>query len=286
VKSRATRFPIRLMCEVLQIHPAGYYAWLHEPKSQRGKDDDYLSAFIKQFWLESGGVYGYRKIYDDLVAIGEQCGKNRVLRLMRIAEISSERGYKRRNHYPMGEPATIAPNLLNRDFNVDEPNQAWVTDITYVKTAEGWLFLAIVLDLFSRQVIGWAMSDRINTELVLDALVMACWRRRPKQKVIVHSDQGCQYTSYDWRKMLDQNGLIASMSRKGNCYDNAVAESFFQLLKRERIRRKVYPSREVARQDIFAYIEMFYNPVRRHGSNGNVSPAEYEKSYFKQLESV
>ena len=275
------------MCNVLGIHPAGYYAWLNKPNSQRDKDDDYLSAFIKQFWLESGGIYGYRKIHEDLLAIGEQCGKNRVLRLMRIAEITaSQRGYKRRNHYPLGESAAVAPNLLNQDFDVDEPNQAWVTDITYVKTAEGWLFLAIVLDLFSRQVIGWSMSERINTDLVLDALVMACWRRRPKREVIVHSDQGCQYTSYDWRKMLDQNGLIASMSRKGNCYDNAVAESFFQLLKRERIRRKVYSTREAARQDIFAYIEMFYNPVRRHGSNGNVSPAEYEKSYFMKLESV
>jgi putative transposase len=274
------------MCEVLEIHHAGYYEWLNEPKCQREKDDDYFSAFIKQFWLESGGVYGYRKIYDDLRAIGELCGKNRVLRLMQLAEIAADRGYKRRQQYHQGEVATIAPNLLNREFTVDKPNQAWVTDITYVKTAEGWLFLAIVLDLFSRQVIGWSMSERINTELVLDALVMACWRRRPKQKVIVHSDQGCQYTSYDWRKMLEQNNLVASMSRRGNCYDNAVAESFFQLLKRERIRRKVYPSREAARQDIFAYIEMFYNPVRRHGTNGNMSPAEYEKSYFKKLKSV
>ena len=286
MKSRTGRFPIRLMCKVLDIHPAGYYAWLVEPQCQREKDDDYFSAFIKQFWLESGGVYGYRKIYDDLRAIGEQCGKNRVLRLMQAAEIAADRGYKRRQQYHQGEIATIAPNLLNREFTVDKPNQAWVTDITYVKTAEGWLFLAIVLDLFSRQVIGWSMSDRINTELVLDALVMACWRRRPKQKVIVHSDQGCQYTSYDWRKMLEQNNLVASMSRRGNCYDNAVAESFFQLLKRERIRRKIYPNRDAARQDIFAYIEMFYNPVRRHGTNGNVSPAEYEKSYFKQLGSV
>jgi putative transposase len=205
---------------------------------------------------------------------------------MQLAEVAADRGYKRRQQYHQGEVATIAPNLLNREFTVDKPNQAWVTDITYVKTAEGWLFLAIVLDLFSRQVIGWSMSERINTELVLDALVMACWGRRPKQKAIVHSDQGCQYTSYDWRKMLEQNNLVASMSRRGNCYDNAVAESFFQRLKRERIRRKVYPSREAARQDIFAYIEMFYNPVRRHGTNGNMSPAEYEKSYFKKLKSV
>jgi putative transposase len=227
-----------------------------------------------------------QKKYDDLRAIGEQCDKNRVLRLTQLAEIAADRGYKRRQQYHQGEVATIAPNLLNREFTVEKPNQAWVTDITYVKTAEGWLFLAIVLDLFSRQVIGWSMSESINTELVLDALVMACWRRRPKQKVIVHSDQGCQYTSYDWRKMLEQKNLVASMSRRGNCYDNAVAESFFQLLKRERIRRKVYPSRESARQNIFAYIEMFYNPVRRHGTNGNISPAEYEKSYFKNLKSV
>jgi len=159
-----------------------------------------------------------------------------------------------------------------------------VTDITYVRTYEGWLFVAVVIDLFFRQVAGWSMSERINTDLPLDAATMACWRRNPKERVIVHSDQGCQYTSYDWRSMLKANNLAASMSRKGNCWDNACAESFFGLLEREPIRRKIYANREDGKADIFNYIELFYNPVRRHGYNDGLSPAEFEKNYFmKQL---
>jgi len=277
---------VSMMCKVLIVDPSGYYTWLHAPASQRAKDDEYLLGFIKQLWLESGCVYGYRKIHTDLLALGEQCGKHRVLRLMQSAQIQSERGYKRKATYPGGDPATVAPNLLNRQFEVAAPNQVWVTDITYIRTSEGWLFLAVVMDLFSRHIIGWSMSDRINTELAMDALVMACWRRKPKGEVIVHSDQGCQYTSYDWRSMLKGNGLIASMSRRGNCHDNAVAESFFQLLKRERIRKKIYPSREAGRSDVFDYIELFYNPVRRHGNNQNLAPMEFEKNYLMKLQSV
>lgn len=272
------------MCRVLDIHPSGFYAWLREPQSQREKDDVYLLGYIKQCWLESGCVYGYRKIYKDMQALGEQCGKNRVYRIMRKAEIQSQRGYRRKAHYTSGEPSTVAPNLLQREFNVTEPNKVWVTDITYIRTYEGWLFLAVVIDLFSRQVVGWSMSERIDTDLVLNALTMACWRRKPKTQVMVHSDQGCQYTSYDWRRMLEANNLVASMSRRGNCHDNACAESFFQLLKRERIRRKIYRTREEGKQDVFDYIELFYNSRRRHGNNNDQSPREYEQNYFmKQL---
>jgi len=274
------------MCSVLKVHPSGYYGWLEEPASKRAKDDEYLLGFIKQFWLESGSVYGYRKIYKDLLSVGEQCGKNRVHRLMKSAGIQSERGYKRKAYYPGGDPSSVAPNLLNRQFEVSEPNQVWVTDITYIRTYEGWLYLAVVMDLFSRHIIGWSMGSRIDSELAMNALVMACWRRKPKGEVIVHSDQGCQYTSYDWRSMLKGNGLVASMSRKGNCHDNAVAESFFQLLKRERIRKKIYPTREAGRLDVFDYIELFYNPVRRHGNNQDLSPVEFERQYFMKLQSV
>jgi len=280
------RYPVTLMCAVLEVHRSGFYTWLSEPQCQRDKEDRYLLSFIKQYWLESGCVYGYRKIYKDLRAAGEQCGKNRVWRLMRGAQIASQRGYKKRNYYPSGEASVVAPNLLNRAFNVEAPNTVWVTDITYIRTYEGWLFLAVVIDLFSRQVIGWSMSKWINADLVLDALTMACWRRKPNQKVIVHSDQGSQYTSDDWISLLALNGLTASMSRKGNCHDNACAESFFSLLKRERIRRKVYATREAAKADIFNYIEMFYNPVRRHGYNDGLSPMEFENNYFKKLASV
>lgn len=272
------------MCRVLEVHVSGFYAWLKDPQSQRAKDATYLEGFIKQCWLESACIYGYRKIYQDLIAMGEQCGKNRVWRIMREANIQSQRGYKRKAQYVSGELSAVAPNLLNREFDVREPNKVWVTDITYIRTYEGWLFLAVVIDLFSRQVIGWSMSSRIDTNLVLDAITMACWRRKPKQEVIVHSDQGCQYTSYDWRSMLKSQNMLASMSRKGNCWDNACAESFFSLLKRERIRRKIYRTHEEAKCDIFNYIELFYNSTRRHGNNNDLSPMAFEKDYFmKQL---
>jgi len=274
------------MCRTLIVDPSGYYAWLKAPASKKQKDDEYLLGFIKQFWLESGCVYGYRKIHKDVQASGEQCGKHRVYRLMKQEGLQSRRGYKKRNHYISGEPSTVAPNLLERNFDPQEPNQVWVTDITYIRTYEGWLFLAVVIDLYSRHVVGWSMSERINTDLVLNALTMAIWRRRPKDDVIVHSDQGCQYTSYDWRSMLESQGLTASMSRKGNCHDNACAESFFGLLKRERIKRKIYRTREDAKTDVFNYIELFYNSTRRHGYANDMSPMDYEKNYFRKLEGL
>lgn len=180
----------------------------------------------------------------------------------------------------------MAPNHLQQQFNVAEPNRVWVTDITYIRTHEGWLFLAAVIDLFSRQVVGWSMQPRMDRELALNALLMAVWRRQPKETVTVHSDQGSQFSSHDWHDFLKAHNLRASMSRRGNCHDNAVAESFFQLLKRERIRRKIYNSREEARRDVFDYIEMFYNPKRRHGYNNRLSPVDYEKQYFERLASV
>jgi putative transposase len=187
-------------------------------------------------------------------------------------------------HY--GKPAVVAKNQLEQNFDVEAPNQVWVTDITYIRTHEGWLYLAVVLDLFSRQVIGWSMRSRIDSELAINALLMAVWRRSPEEAVIVHSDQGSQYSSHDWQSFMEAHGLVSSMSRRGNCYDNAVAESFFQLLKRERIRRKIYADREDARRDVFNYIEMFYNPKRRHGYANDVSPVEFEKQYFNRLQSV
>ncbi|MEP2595778.1 MAG: IS3 family transposase [Kangiellaceae bacterium] len=286
IKARRQKYPVRTLCRALEVHPSGFYAWLSNPVSKRAKEDDYLLGFIKQYWLESGCVYGYRKVYKDLRATGELCGMNRVYRLMRTEGLQAQRGYKRKNNYGGTELSTVAPNLLNREFDVEKPNTVWVTDITYIRTREGWLFLAVIIDLFSRQVIGWSMGGRINTDLVLNAITMACWRRKPKGEVIVHSDQGCQYTSYDWQSMLKTNNLVPSMSRRGNCHDNACAESFFALLKRERIRRRVYKSKEEGKADIFNYIELFYNPTRRHGHNNDLSPMEYEKNYFLKQSSV
>lgn len=179
-----------------------------------------------------------------------------------------------------------SPNRLQRQFSPSTPNEAWVTDITFIKTHEGWLYLAVVVDLFSRRVVGWSMQSRITKELVLDALLMAVWKRNPKSQVVVHLDQGSQYTSHDWQEFLKLHGLEGSMSRRGNCHDNAVAESFFQLLKRERIKKKVYATREHARSEIFDYIELFYNSKRRHGFNDQLSPIEYENRYEERLVSV
>ena len=231
-------------------------------------------------------MYGYRKVYADLQEIGEQCGINRVHRLMRLAELKAAVGYsKRRGHYG-GKPSVVAPNTLNRQFDPSEPNQVWVTDITMIRTYEGWLYLSVVLDLYSRQVIGWSMQSRIHADLVLKALLMAVWRRKPPPGVLVHSDQGSQFTGSDWTKFLETHGLKCSMSRRGNCHDNAVVESFFQLLKRERIKRKIYSTRDEARREVFDYIEMFYNTKRRHSYNDGLPPVEYEKRQSQRLESV
>ncbi len=266
---------------MMRVHRSGYYAWINQPKSPRQKENDRLLGLIKQFWLESGCVYGYRKIYADLREFGETCGRNRVGRLMNLEGIKAQVGYRKPRH-KSGKPAIVAENHLNQDFNVQKPNQVWVTDITYIRT----LYLAVVIDLFSRQVVGWSMQSTMHTDLVLKALLMAVWRRKPSDKVVVHSDQGTQYTSSDWQAFLKTHNFVCSMSRRGNCYDNAVAESFFQLLKRERIKRKTYKNREAARQDVFDYIEMFYNPKRRHGYNDDLSPVAFEKQYFLQTASV
>ena len=274
------------MCQVLGVHRSGYYAWLAQPESPRTVEDRRLLGLIKQSWLESGCVYGYRKVHDDLRDLGEACGKGRVERLMRQHSIKAQVGYRRHRGIKSGPPSVVAPDHLRQQFEVDRPDAAWVTDITYIRTYEGWLFLAVVLDLFSRQVIGWSMQSRMTADLVMQALLMAIWRRQPRSEVIVHSDQGSQYTGYDWQDFLKAHNLVSSMSRRGNCHDNAVAESFFQLLKRERIKRRIYPDRQAARADIFDYIEMFYNRQRKHGYNDMLSPVEYERRYFMKLESV
>ncbi len=264
------------MCRVLMVHVSGFYAWLKEPLSLRAQEDLRQTALIRQAWTECGKVYGYRKLHDDLRDQGETCSENRVARLAGLAGIAAQIGYKRRPGRYGGKPAMTAENTLGRQFDVASPDTVWVTDITYIKTLEGWLYLAVVIDLFSRRVVGWSMQSRITTDLALQALLMAVWRRKPKQRVMIHSDQGSQFTSREWQSFLRQHNLDASMSRRGNCHDNAVAESFFQLLKRERIRRRTYPNREAARQDVFHYIEMFYNPKRKHTNNDMLSPVDFE----------
>jgi len=232
---------------------------------------------MKKAWLESGCVYGYRKLHDDLQHMGEAISLNRTARLAQAAGIKAQIGYRRKPGHYGQKPSVVAENRVAQRFEAETPNKIWVTDITYVRTYEGWLYLAVVIDLFSRRVVGWSMQQTMQTELVLNALLMAVWRRKPKGRVIIHSDQGSQFTGKRWLDFLKAHNLEASMSRRGNCYDNAVAESFFQLLKRERIRRKTYRTRKDARDDIFDYIEFFYNRKRKHGNNGLLSPVEYER---------
>ena len=259
---------------------------MKQPASPRQQEDERLTGLVKQSWLESGAVYGYRKIHRDLRDLGEACGKHRVAKLMKREGLRSQTGYQRRKGHYGGKSMQAAPNTLARQFKVPAPNISWVTDITYIRTQEGWLYLAVVLDLFSRQIVGWAMKSRMTADLAVDALLMAVWRRKPKQPVLVHSDQGSQFTGGEWQDFLKAHNLSCSMSRRGNCHDNAVAESFFQLLKRERIKRRIYATRDEARSDVFDYIEMFYNPIRRHGSNDGLSPVEFERQFIFQQQSV
>ena len=280
------QFSIRAMCRCLRIQPSGFYAWLQAPVSARAKEDARQTDLLHKAWTESGKVYGYRKLHDDLIEQGEILCPNRVARLAQLAGIKAQIGYKRRPGSYGGKPSVVVDNTLDRQFDVGAPDTVWVTDITYIRTQEGFAYLAVVIDLYSRRVIGWSMQSRQTTDVVLQALLMAVWRRKPKGKVLIHSDQGSQFTSMDWAAFLRAHNLEHSMSRRGNCHDNAVAESFFNLLKRERIRRRTYRTREEARQDVFDYIQMFYNPKRKHARNGMLSPNEFERQQMMRREGV
>lgn len=274
-------FRLTTMCRVLRMHRSGFYAWVKSPQSRRATEDDRVLRKIRGFYHASGEAYGSPRVHRDLREDGERCGEHKVARLMRVNGIRAVLGYKK-PRYRAGKPSVVAPNRLEQKFVVDAADRVWVTDITYIRTFEGWLYLAVVVDLFSRIVIGWSMKSALTRDLVLDALLMAVWRRRPKQPVIVHSDQGSQYGSDDWVRFCKEHHLISSMSRRGNCFDNAVAESFFSSLKKERIRRRIYRSREEARADVFDYIEVFYNRTRRHSHLGQVSPHDFEKAALTQ----
>ena len=277
-------FSVRAMCRCLCIHPSGFYAWLKNPLSRRAREDIRQTELVRAAWKESGKVYGYRKLHDDLLDQGETCCPNRVARLARLAGIKARIGYRRRPGTYGGKPSVVVDNTLDRQFDVEAPDRVWVTDITYIRTLEGFSYLAVVIDLYARRVVGWSMQSRQTTDVVLQALLMAVWRRKPKSKVLIHSDQGSQFTSMDWASFLKHHNLEHSMSRRGNCHDNAVAESFFNLLKRERIRRRTYKTRDEARQDVFDYIEMFYNPKRKHARNGMLSPVEFERQQTQQTQ--
>lgn len=267
------------MCRILQVSSSGFYDWSGRPPSNHALEDARLLVLIRASYTASGGVYGARRVFLDLREVGESCGKNRVARIMSVNGIKAIHGYKIPRG-PFGRPSIIAPNRLQREFTVDQPDRAWVTDITYIRTWQGWLYLAVVMDLFSRLIVGWSMKPTLARELVLDAILMAVWRRKPKHQVLVHSDQGTQYGSDDWLRFCQDHNLEPSMSRKGNCWDNAVVESFFSSLKKERIKKRIYKTRDLARADVFDYIEVFYNRKRRHSHIGGVSPEAYEQASF------
>ena len=264
------------MCRVLGICRSGFYAWLKTPYSKRSLDNQVLIGEIKQFYAISGNIYGSPRIYRDCKAAGLICSENRVAKLMQNAKLHAIRGY-RKARYKAGKPAVAAPNRLRQVFVATLPDEVWVTDITQIYTHEGWLYLAAVIDLYSRAVVGWSMQSHIRTELVLDAMLMAKWRRQPKQPVVIHSDQGSQFGSDAFNRWCKENNFITSMSRRGNCYDNAAMESFFSSLKKEKTRSKNYNTREELKAEIFDYIEVFYNKVRRHSYLNYLSPVQFEQ---------
>lgn len=264
------------MCRVLKLSPSGFYAWLERRPSEREIDDARLIDKIRTIWDASRGSYGVRRIHRQLLNDGESCSRNRVARLMRKCGLKSKRRRKYRVTTDSNHSFAVAENLLEREFFSAGPNQVWASDITYIWTMEGWLYLAAIIDLHSRMVVGWSMSERLERSLVIDALNMAVGRRNPSPGLIHHSDRGSQYASNDYRVALAEHKMLCSMSRKGDCWDNAVAESFFSTLKTELVYNSLFRTRYQARRDIFEYIEVFYNRIRLHSTLGYLSPAQFE----------
>jgi len=278
IRAQRDNHSLVLLCSVLSVSPSGYYDWCDRPPSKRARDNQRLVTKIRCYHQASRCTYGSPRIQKDLLDDGEQVSRQRVARLMKAENIQSKMAKRFVVTTNSKQTTSAAPDRLQRRFKTKRINQAWVSDTTFIRTRQGWLYLAVMLDLYSRQVIGWAMSDRNDTKLVCDALMMAKWRRGDLSEVIVHSDQGSTYASGDYRKLLRGNNMLCSMSRKGECHDNAVAESFFGSLKTELSDDKDYRTREEAKQSLFEYIEVFYNRQRRHSYLGYVSPLEYERA--------
>ncbi len=278
VEDHRADYPVRIMCGALDVSPAGYYAWRSRSESLRSAANRELVDDIRKVHRDTRGRYGSPRIHVELKAQGRGASRGRIERLMRhhgiraiMARPRRMRTTDSRHDHP------IAPNLLNRNFSAAAPNRIWLTDITYVETDQGWLYLAAVMDLYSRRIVGWAIDDHLRTELPLAALNMAISTRRPGANLIHHSDRGVQYASTDYRAALRSAGIKASMSRRADCYDNAPMESFFHTLKTERVHHRVYATRAEARRDLFGYIEGFYNPRRLHSALGYISPADMER---------
>lgn len=276
IRAHTQQFRVTAMCRALEVSRSGFYAWRARRPGPRALANRALLQRIRQIDVASHHRYGAQKTWRALLAAGVHCGRHRVARLRQLHGIEANRLRRFRSRYAAAHGAPAAPNLLNRDFQVSQPNRVWVGDVTFIPTREGVLYLAVLLDLYSRRVVGWAMSPKINQPLVIDALSMAIAQRRPEAGLIHHSDQGAIYTSVAYRSMLQAHGMLASMSRKGDCYDNAVAESFFANLKNELTWHRTFRTRDQARAAIFDYIELFYNRQRLHQTLGYVSPVHHE----------
>ena len=270
-------WPAGWLCEALGVSRAGFYAWRTRPPSTRARADEQLMVRVRASFLASDRTYGARRVWHDMLADGVACGRHRIERLMRQQALRA-RPRRRRVPPDTGVRSTnaVAPNVLDRTFDASSANRKWVADFTYIWTAEGWLYVAAVIDLFSRRVVGWSMSATMTAQLVTDALVMAIWRRGKPNTLLHHSDRGSQYTSEPFQRLLADHGVTCSMSRSGNVWDNAAMESFFSSLKIERTACKTYRTRTQAKADVFDYIERFYNPKRRHSTLGYLSPMEFE----------
>ena len=273
----SNEYPVRLLCGVLGVSTSGYYAWYRRPASQRSLKNEQLVATIRSIHRTIDRSYGSPRIHAELLSQGNVCGLNRVARLMRREGLVSRTTVRFRSLTKAGKREPAADNVLNRQFAVTEPNRVWASDITYIPTGEGHLYLAVVLDLHNRQVVGWAMTSRLNSDLVTSALEQALRRRSVRPGLMHHSDRDCLYQSAAYKHLLAEYGMVSSMSRKGNCYDNACVESFFGSLKNELVAFERFLTRDKAKQKIFEWIEVFYNRIRRHSTLGYMSPVDYKK---------
>jgi len=279
VKKHSSDFAVEKMCQVLDLSRSSYYSWLNRKPSRRAREDVIILEAIKRSYKESRGVYGLDKILND-VRETIHCGRNRVYRLMKTHGIRSRRVKKFKATTNSKHDLPVAKNLLNQDFKATKPNEIWVSDISYIDTSEGFLYLAIVKDLFNKEIVGWYADRTMTRELVIKALNIAIMRHRPPEGLIHHSDRGVQYCSNDYQELLKKHKFICSMSRKGNCYDNACAETFFSTIKTELIYQERFQTREEARRAIFDYIEVFYNRKRKHAALGYISPVIYARQYW------
>jgi len=271
---------VNVLCEVLDVSRGGFYVWRDRPKSDRSRRQRELTDQMRAIHAERHkDSYGSPRMHQELIARGYEVCENTVAQLMKDQDLKSSTKKKFRHTTDSNHRHPVAENVLNQQFQQEKPDQVWVSDITFIPTREGWLYLVCILDLYSRKVVGWSMSDRMTKDLVLSAMKMALLRRRPGAELMHHSDRGSQYCSQAFQRLLREEQITCSMSRKGNCYDNAVMESFFATLKKELVHQADYQTRAEARRSIFEYVELFYNQVRLHSSLGYLSPAEYERQY-------